>query len=148
MHAGCLAELKPRLLGAGAWAADPQVLSLALQVLGVLGEQRDLEREVGTTLMHVLETAAKTAIQGEAVLQAAAALAALPATALGPSPPPLLDPLVHHQERWVRLAILDAAAQPGLAPLLSDRALAQAAGDPDGYVRAAAARLTAQRRAR
>ena len=143
---GCLAELKPRLVGTGAWAADPQVLSLALQVLGVLGEHRDLEREVGTTLMHVLETAPQTALQGEAVLQAAAALAALPATALGPSPPPLLDPLVRHQERWVRLAILDAAAQPGLAPLLSDRALAQAAGDPDGYVRAAAGRLTAQRR--
>ena len=66
---GCLAELKPRLVGAG--ITDPQVLSLALQVLGVLGEHKDLEREVGTTLMRVLETAAQTAIQGEAVLQAA-----------------------------------------------------------------------------
>ena len=50
------------------------------------------------------------------------------------------------QERWLRLSLLDVAAQPGLSPLLSDRALAQAAGDPDGYVRAAAARLAAQRR--
>lgn len=144
---GALAELKPRLLGprSEAWAASPPVLALALQVLGVAGQQKELEREVGALLLEILAAAGQTAGQGETILQAAAALGTLPETALGPSPPPLLDALLRHRERWVRLAILDAATRPALAPLLSDRALALAAADQDGYVRAAAARLSARR---
>jgi hypothetical protein len=123
-------------------ALDPQLLGLALQVLGVLAEPAGLVREVGATLMQVMQTAT----QGEAALQAAAVLKLLPAAALGPAPPPLLDALVRHRERWVRLAALDAAAHPVLFRLLSERALAQAATDPDGYVRTAAAHLASQHR--
>ena len=148
---GVLAELKPRLKppGAGgrgdAWVASPPVLAMALQVLGALGGQKELEHEVAAVLQELLAAAAQNTVPGEAVPAAAAALAALPSTALGPAPTPLLDPLLRHKERWVRLAILDAATRPALAPLLSDQALAQAAADPDGYVRTAAVRLSAQR---
>jgi hypothetical protein len=128
---------------AEAATADPQVMGLALQVLGRLGELPELEREVGATLIAV----AQGTQPGETALQAATVLAGLPATALGASPPPLLDALVRHKERWVRLAALDVASHPSVSRLLSAQALAQAATDADGYVRSAAAHLVSERRA-
>ena len=111
------------------------VRGLALRVLGRLRGVPAISGEAQAVILQ----AARTDPSPEVALQAAGLLIEPGAADTGA----VLDRLLAHGERWVRLDALQIAARPGGRKLASPAALTKAAADPDGYVREVAARLLA-----